>query len=212
MRTSLRRSHRTTRAQGGTHMRERPRTPADCRLGARAHRRGRCSGRRRCRRQAHHRSGQGARQLAEPRPHLLRAALQPADEDRHRQRRQARARLVARHQEPHHARRGGHADRGGRGDLHHRRLEPRPGRRGQDRQAAVGVRSANPRRVRRQGLLRHRQPWRGRVGRQGVPRRLRRPADRARRQDRQASCGRRSPSTSRRTTPSPVRRVSSKAR
>ena len=138
---------------------------------------------------ANHRRRQGASELAEPRTDVWGAALQPAGEDHDGQRGPARSRVVARHREPNRARRGGHADRGRRRDVHDGRLEPRARPRRQDRQAPVGVRSANLRSVRRQGMLRRGQPRRRRLGGQGLRRRLRWPADRARCEDGQEGVG-----------------------
>jgi len=84
-----------------------------------------------------------ATELARPRPHLRRAALQPARADQRPQRGRARPRLVVRHRD--HARPAGEPDRGRRHHVHDRHVERGLGAGCPDRPGAVEVRPRGPR-------------------------------------------------------------------
>ena len=136
---------------------------------------------------AHRRRGQRAAELARARPHLRRAALQPARADQRRQRREARARVVVRHR--HHARPAGKPDRRRRHDVHHRHVERGVGARREDRQGTVEVRPGGAARVGPLPVLRCRQPRRRGLEGRGVRRHDRRPPRVARREDRREALG-----------------------
>ncbi len=120
--------------------------------------------------------------MAQPWPHLRRAALQPAQADRRRQRRQAGPGLVlgsGKQPWP-----GGHPAGVRRRALRLAVLEPGDGRGPAQRQAPVAVRSPGGSRPLPLHLLRRGQPRRRPVERQGLRRRTGRSPDRPGRQDR----------------------------
>ena len=113
------------------------------------------------RRRAHRRRRLRAAELARARPHLRRAALQPARAGQRGQRREARPRVVVRHR--HAARAAGHADRRRRHDVHDRRVERRVRAGREDRRGDLEIRPRGPARVGPLRLLRRRQSRRRRV-------------------------------------------------
>ena len=119
-----------------------------------------------------------SRGLADPRPHLRRAALLAARADQHRQREEPGPRVVR--GPGYGARTGSHPAGDRRHGLHHDRLVQSEGVRRGLGQAALGIRSQGARRRRHSGLLRRRQPRPGRLGPAAVPRNAGWPADRAR--------------------------------
>ena len=146
--------------------------------------------RREGRRRAHRRRRQRARQLAGARPHLRRAALLAA---RPGQRQNVGQLGLAWHYDTGtRSRPRGDADRRRRRDVPDHRVERWCTRiDARDRRAALEVRPArSPRRGRALGLLRRGQPRRRGLEGQGLRRRARRPADRARRRHRPGRSGR----------------------
>ena len=150
-------------------------------------------------------------QLARLRAHLRRAALQPARPGEHRHREASRARVVPRAARRRHPER--HAARGRRRHVLHRQLQQDARGRREDRQAALGVRPEGDRArgraaARDVGL----EPRARLLEGQGRDRHDRRPADRARREDRLAESGRRRPPTRPSRSTSPARRRCSATR
>ncbi len=160
--------------------------------------------------EAHRRSRGQSRRLAHARPHLRRAALQPAGGDRPGQREGPEARVVFRSR--HQARPGSDAAGRRRHDVCHVGMEQSVRARRAHRQREVALRSASRRRQGDRCLLRRRESRRRGLGSQRLRRHARRPADRSRHARAASRCGRCRRPTRRSVTRSPARRASSRAR